>query len=128
MTIRVNHPDRLAWRRMGDIPMGSMRDHIDPTELEGHIAFHERGDAQAMQLLEMRLNPSTLIAPHAHDDDEIYYVAEGSLAWEDKVLEAGGSMHIAADTVYSFRTGDVPTRVLIFRARADDSFRPEKPK
>lgn len=124
MTIRVHHPDQLSWRKMDNIPMGWMRDHIDPTELEGHIAFHEAGNETAMQLMEMRLDPHTLIAPHAHDDDEIFYIAEGSLHWGDKALAAGGSLYIPAGTTYSFRTGEAPARLLNFRARADHSFRP----
>ncbi|WP_395391113.1 cupin domain-containing protein [Novosphingobium sp. BL-8A] len=124
MAIRVHHEDRLTWRKMGDIPMGWMRDHIDPTELEGHLSFHEPGGANRMQLMEMRLKPGTLIAPHAHDEDEIFYVVEGALHWQDKTLTAGGSLYIPAGTVYSFRTGDTPARLLNFRARADHSFRP----
>jgi mannose-6-phosphate isomerase-like protein (cupin superfamily) len=124
MTIRVHHPDALPWRKIGDIPMGWMRDHMDPTELEGHLAFHEPGDAAAPQLMEMRLGPDALIAPHCHDEDEIYYVAQGSLHWGGHSLEAGGSIFIAADTLYSFRTGPEGARLLNFRARADHSFRP----
>jgi len=124
MTIRVHREDQLEWRKIGDIPMGWMRDHIDPTELEGRLSFHEGGDVNTMQLMEMRLDPLTLIAPHAHDDDEIFYVAEGSLHWGDKVLPAGGSLFIPAGTTYSFRTGAEPARLLNFRARADHSFRP----
>ena len=124
MTFRVHRPATLHWRKIGDIPMGDMRDHIDPTELEAHLAFHEPGDATTPQLMEMRLNPDTLIAPHSHDDDEIFYVAEGSLHWGDHTLEAGGSIFIAADTPYSFRTGPQGARLLNFRARADHSFRP----
>lgn len=124
MTIRVHHPDRLEWRKIGNIPMGWMREYIDPSELEGHLSFHEGSDATTMQLMEMRLNPHTLIAPHAHDDDEIFFVAEGSLRWEDKTLAAGGSLYIPAGTTYSFRTGAEPARLLNFRARADHSFRP----
>ena len=104
--------------------MGWMRDHIDPSELEGHLSFHESGDATTMQLMEMRLNPHTLIAPHSHDDDEIFFVVEGLLQWGDKELEAGGSLYIPAGTPYSFRTGDAPARLLNFRSRADHSFRP----
>ena len=124
MSIRVHHPDQLDWRKIGDIPMEWMRDHIDPTELEGHLSFHEPGSDGAMQLMEMRLNPHTLIAPHAHDHDEIFYVAEGSLHWGDKSLAAGGSLYIPAGTTYSFRTGDTPAKLLNFRGTADHSFRP----
>lgn len=124
MSMRVHHPDQLAWRRIGDIPMGWMRDHIDATELDGQLSFHEGGDEQSMQLMEMRLHPHTLIAPHAHDEDEIFYVAEGALHWQDKTLEAGGSIYIPAGVTYSFRTGEAPARLLNFRARADHSFRP----
>jgi mannose-6-phosphate isomerase-like protein (cupin superfamily) len=124
MTIRVHSPGSLAWRRIGDIPMGWMRDHIDPTELAGHLAFHEPGDAETPQLMEMRLGPETLVAPHSHDDAEIFYVVEGALHWEGHVLEAGGSMLIPAETPYSFRTGPQGARLLNVRARADHSFRP----
>jgi len=124
MTIRVHQPEQLKWRKMGDIEMGWMRQHIDPTELEGHLSFHEVGNETVMQLMEMRLNPDTLIAPHAHDDDEIYFIVDGSLHWGDKAVAAGGSLYIPAGTNYSFRTGPLPARLLIFRARADVSFRP----
>lgn len=124
MAIRVHHESQLSWRKMGDIPMGWMRDHIDPTELEGHLSFHEPGDTATMQLMEMRLNPHTKIAPHSHDDDEIFFVVEGSLRWQGKELGAGGSLYIPAGTEYSFATGDAPARLLNFRARADHSFRP----
>lgn len=124
MTIRIHHEDRLNWRKIGDIPLGWMRDHIDPTELEGRLSFHEAGGVDAMQLMEMRLNPDTLIAPHSHDDDEIFYIVSGALHWQEKALLAGGSIYIPAGTLYSFRTGNAPTRLLNFRARADHSFRP----
>lgn len=124
MAIRVHHPDRLGWRKIGDIPMGRMRDHIDPTELEGYLCFHEAGTETSMQLMEIRLDPHTLIAPHSHDEDEIFFVAEGSLHWGDKELAAGGSLYIPAGLPYSFRTGPEPARLLNFRARADHSFHP----
>jgi mannose-6-phosphate isomerase-like protein (cupin superfamily) len=124
MTIRANHHDQLNWRKMGDIPMGWMREHIDPTELEGHLSFHEPGADGALQLMEMRLDPGTLIAPHSHDEDEIFYVAEGVLHWGDKTLAKGGSLYIPAGTVYSFRTGAEPATLINFRGRADHSFHP----
>jgi hypothetical protein len=124
MGFRVHRAETLSWRKIGDIEMGSMREHIDPTELEGHLTFHEPGDAVTPQLMEMRLKPHTLIAPHSHDDDEIFFVAEGSLHWGDQALEAGGSVFIAADTLYSFRTGPEGARLLNIRARVDHSFRP----
>jgi len=124
MTFRVHSEESLNWRKIGDIEMGSMRDHIDPTELEGQLAFHEGGDAQTPQLMEMRLKPDTLIAPHSHSDCEIFYVVEGSLHWGDKKLDAGGSIYIAADTPYSFRTGPHGAKLLNIRSRADHSFYP----
>jgi mannose-6-phosphate isomerase-like protein (cupin superfamily) len=126
MAIRVHDPDALEWRRMGDIPLGWMRDHIDLTELEGRLCFHEAGTTTSMQLMELRLNPNTRIAPHSHDEDEIYFVAEGSLTWEDRSLAAGGSIFIPAGVTYSFRTGAVSTRLLNFRGHADHSFNPVK--
>lgn len=124
MVFRVHRPESLAWRKIGDIPMGWMRDHIDPTELEGQLSFHEVGDAETPQLMEMRLNAHTLIAPHSHDMGEIIYVVEGSLRWGDSVLEAGGSMFIPANTPYSFHAGDQGVRLLNIRSREDHSFIP----
>jgi hypothetical protein len=51
-------------------------------------------------------------------------VVEGTLHWGERVLEAGGSMFIPADTLYSFTAGAEGARLLNFRARADHSFRP----
>lgn len=124
MTIRVHHPEQLPWRKIGDIPMGWMRDHIDPTELEGQLAFHEPGDTASPQLMEMRLEPHTLVAPHSHDEPEIFFVVEGSLHWGEHMLAAGGSMFIPADQPYSFHAGAEGARLLNFRARVDHSFRP----
>lgn len=127
MTIRVHDADKLAWRRIGDIPMGRMRDHIDPTELEGQLAFHEAGD-DGPQLMEMRLQPRTLVAPHSHDAPEIFFVVEGSLHWGGRALEAGGSMFIPAGEAYTFRTGEHGARLLNLRSRADHSFVPAAQK
>jgi hypothetical protein len=124
MTFRVHHPDSLGWRKIGDIDMGWMRDHLDATELEGQLAFHEGGDAETPQLMEMRLNPDTLIAPHSHDKSEIVFVVEGSIHWGDQSLEAGGSLYIAADTPYTYRTGPKGARLLNIRSREDHSFNP----
>jgi hypothetical protein len=123
MAIQVHPPEQLKWRKIGDIHMGDMRNHIDPTELEGHLAFHEPGDASTPQLMEKRLKPHTLVAPHSHDDCEIFFVVH----WGERLLESGGSMLIPAGTVYSFRTGSRGARLLSFRSRADHSFSPGTP-
>lgn len=124
MTFRVHPPESLAWRRIGDIAPSAMRDHIDASELDGRVAFHEGGGADAPQLLEMQLDPYTLIAPHSHDLAEIVYVVEGSLHWGDHALSAGGSMFIPAHTSYSYRAGEHGARLLNIRARDDHSFIP----
>lgn len=124
MAFRVHRPETLNWRRIGDIELGAMRDHIDPTELDGQLVFHEPGDAETPQLLEMRLDPNTLIAPHSHELGEIIYVIEGSLHWGGHALEAGGSMFIPARTPYSFHAGQAGARLLNIRARDDHSFIP----
>lgn len=124
MTMRVHRPDSLQWRRMDHIEMGSIRQHMDATELAGDLCFHEPGDDTCPQLMEMRLNPGTLIAPHAHALGEIFYVVTGSLHWGDKVLPAGGSIYIPGETTYSFRTGPEETRLLNLRATTDHSFIP----
>lgn len=124
MGFRVHREDDLQWRRIGDIPLGDMRQHIDPSELEARIAFHETGDDETPQLLEMRLDPGTLVAPHSHALGEIVYVADGSIHWEGQALEAGGSLYIGPHTEYSYRAGPDGARLLNIRATTDHSFIP----
>jgi quercetin dioxygenase-like cupin family protein len=124
MAFRVHPPESLAWRRIGDVVTGEMRAHVDASELDGRLAFHEGGDADTPQLLEMQLDPHTLIAPHSHELGEIVYVVEGSLHWGDHALMAGGSMFIPARTSYGYRAGDRGARLLNIRSRDDHSFIP----
>ncbi len=106
MSMRVHHPYQLRWHKMNDMPIGWMRDHIDPTELEGKVYLHKAGDTCTMQLMKIPLNPHSVIARHVYDDAETFFIVKGSLHWGDKMIPAGG-----------------PARLLNFRARAGHSLR-----
>ena len=123
MNIRLHHPDRLAWQRVGNIPRPDWL-RLDDSELGCLVAYHERGDASAMELMEMRFEPDTVIVPHAHDSDEIVFVVEGSITYGNETLVAGCSVYISAGTFTGGRTGSEPTKLLSFRASADYTWRP----
>lgn len=124
MAFRVHRPESLAWRRIGDIEMGSMREHIDATELEGQLAFHEGGDAETPQLLEMRLNPHTLIAPRSHDWVKYYTSSRVRCIGATMCWRRADRCSFPARTQYSFRTGENGACLLNIRSRDDHNFIP----
>ena len=122
MTIRMRHPEALTWRRMGVISMGWIREFLDWTLLEGDLASHDQGEEASLHLMEMRLDPHALVAPHPHDEDEIYFIAEGALHAGDRLLAADASIFIPAGKTYTFRTRHEPVRLQNFWTRADHRF------
>jgi hypothetical protein len=56
-----------------------------------------------------------------HRTDEIIYVIEVELHLGARVLRAGSSVYIPANTLYSFTAGPNGLRFLNFRAVRDDS-------
>jgi uncharacterized cupin superfamily protein len=59
-----------------------------------------------------------VVLPHAHDEDEIIYVLEGSLEVGDRSYPAGSAIAVPAMTLYGFAAGPTGLRYLNFRARA----------
>jgi quercetin dioxygenase-like cupin family protein len=122
MSLRVHHPDAVAWMRIGDVTPQALARHLDAGELASHVAFHEAGDADAPQLMELKLEPDALLVPHSHETAEILYVVEGELRWGERALPRGGSIFIPAGAVYSFRAGPQGARLVNFRPHQDQSF------
>jgi quercetin dioxygenase-like cupin family protein len=64
--------------------------------------------------------PGANIAVHSHSEDEIIYVAAGSMIVGKHELKAGSSMFVAANTLYGFSAGPEGLRMAVFRVRGDD--------
>jgi quercetin dioxygenase-like cupin family protein len=122
----VHHPDQLPWQKVGDIPRPDSI-QLDDSELGCVVAYHERGSADSMELLEMRFEPDTVLVPHSHDSDEIIFVVEGSITYGHETLVAGCSIYIPGGAFSGGHTGSEPTRLLSFRARADFTWKPMTP-
>ena len=68
----------------------------------------------------MRYDPGTVIEPHAHVEDEIIYVLEGSLAVGNRTYPAGSALSVSRWTLYGFRAGPNGLRFVNFRAAQSD--------
>ena len=120
--IRFHDSNGGRWNRFDElIPAESLGEFAGP-ELSSTIFIHERGDAQTMQLAEVRYLPRISIKAHAHDVDEIHYVIEGELQIGSRAVRPGGSVFIARDTLYTLKTGEHGARFLTFRAVGDLSY------
>lgn len=121
--IRIHAADDLVWRTVRELSGGALDQVLDPIELDSPVTFHERGDAETIQLQEAKYLPHAVVAVHAHGADEIMYIAAGRMHFGDRVLEPGSSIFVAGGGYYGFKAGDEGVRVLTFRPRADPVFR-----
>ncbi len=78
------------------------------------------GGEDELELFEVRKGPNISNEPHAHVEDEIVYVLEGSLVIGNRTFEAGSAILIPAWTLYSFRSGPNGVRFANFRPRASE--------
>src|SRR5215470_7231103 len=60
------------------------------------------GGPDQLEALEVRLPASTVVAPHAHDEDEIIYVLEGSITVGRRVITSGSAILVSEHTLYTF--------------------------
>jgi redox-sensitive bicupin YhaK (pirin superfamily) len=84
--------------------------------------MHHLGTVDEPQLFELRVPPNTELAPHAHGQDEIIYIAEGEIHVGRRVLKAGSSVFVAKQTLYSLKAGPEGARFLNFRPRIDGQY------
>jgi mannose-6-phosphate isomerase-like protein (cupin superfamily) len=80
------------------------------------------GSETELQMFEVNLPPDFEVDSHAHLEAEIIYITKGELHFGNRVVSAGGSVFIDANTLYGFRSGSMPTQFINFRARADLSY------
>jgi len=64
--------------------------------------FHHPGTESTPQLFEVKLRPNQVVAPHAHEHNEIIYILSGELRLGNSLLQAGSSMAILGETIYGF--------------------------
>lgn len=75
------------------------------------------GGSGELELFEVVSDANHPVEPHAHEDDEIIYVIEGSLVLRGETLGPGSAVLVPAWTLYSFRAGDQGVRYAVFRPR-----------
>jgi redox-sensitive bicupin YhaK (pirin superfamily) len=91
------------------------------------VRWHHPGGPDQLQMFEMRLEPGTQLAPHAHAADEIIAVLEGDLVVGRRSYGAGASFFVPGDTVYTVTAGPDGCRFFNFRAAIDKTyFTPEQ--
>jgi hypothetical protein len=78
------------------------------------------GGPDELELFELHQGPNTRAEPHAHVDDEIIYVVEGSLIFGNREFGPGSAVLIPAWTLYSFVAGGSGVRLLNFRPRTSE--------
>jgi quercetin dioxygenase-like cupin family protein len=108
-TIKFDLTEEAVWAKFA-----SQGGHVDPDEGEKRPIF---GGPSELELFEIRLNPNHENESHAHVEDEILYVLEGSLIFGRRELRAGSAVLIPGSTLYSFKTGENGARFLNFRPR-----------
>ena len=95
-TIRVVDAGDGHFRSVSDVP--GRRD-LEGSQSEAKV--HHTGEEGGLQYFQVRLPPNGVIPQHAHDEDEIVVVQEGSLRLGRRVLGPGSSVYIPARTLYA---------------------------
>jgi quercetin dioxygenase-like cupin family protein len=72
-------------------------------------------DDDGLQLFRIDLGPDAVVEPHAHTEDEIVYVLEGSILLGARTLGPGDALCVGKDTLYGFTTGPEGCSFLNFR-------------
>jgi quercetin dioxygenase-like cupin family protein len=107
-----------ADRAVDDPAIADRLAHLAPEVAHMATFVHHRGGPDAPELFEVRVPPGTRIDPHAHEDDEIVVVAEGSLVFGNRTYGPGSSVFVPGLTLYSFRAGPDGATFLNFRPRS----------
>ncbi len=75
---------------------------------------HHPGSDHAPQLDEYRFPPRYKVAAHAHEADQIMFVAQGSVRFGNHECGAGSSVFVPGMTLYSFESGPEGLTLLTF--------------
>lgn len=122
--IRIRNQRDNQWISGRDFTPPNIGHRFSAEELNAtRVRVHEPGDESTPQLFELSFEPGLEVAVHSHAADEIFYVVQGSFEIGNQSLDAGSSVLIRANTLYSFRVGPQGLQVLNFRPRADAVYR-----
>ena len=72
--IRLHERESLNWVCVADVAAPHLLPRLGEAELASHLAFHEPGDEETLQLFEVAYEPHATIEVHAHHEDEIIYI------------------------------------------------------
>ena len=123
--LRIVRAEEVPWMTGGD---DSDQETDDDGLLEASeetmsaARFLHPGNDNELQVFEVRLRPDAEAAPHAHVNDEVILVTEGSITLGARAITPGWSVYIPAETLYGFKAGSEGARFLNFRATKDLSF------
>jgi hypothetical protein len=118
--VRIHDAAKMNWRAAGEVAAErglTLQEEFKDTS----VLFHERGDEEHLQLFELRFPPNAAVDIHAHGEDEIIYVAGGSMKLGARSIGPGSSVFVAGRTLYSFAAGEDGLHILNFRPRRDES-------
>jgi len=120
--IEFSDPETEPFRRVGDFVSDEMGAKLAPGELDSEVRSHHPGDADRLQMFEVRAAADAAFNAHSHDEDEIILVVEGELHAGSHVVGPGGSMYVDGGTVYAFRAGPEGLRFFNFRPHLDATY------
>ena len=121
-TIRIVDGSDKTYTEVRKMASPEIIEKMDDGELSCENFMHHVGTVDEPQLFELRLPPNTFLAPHAHGQDEIIYIAEGEIHVGRRVLKAGSSVFVGKHTLYSLTAGPEGARFLNFRPRIDGQY------
>jgi quercetin dioxygenase-like cupin family protein len=79
------------------------------------LPYFPVAEGDSLQLFRIDMGPHAEVEPHAHTEDEIIYVLEGSILLGARTLGPGDALHVGRDTLYGFKTGPDGCVFLNFR-------------
>ena len=121
------HPEEQNFIRTADLLVGERNAAIRATLSEAEqestaVWFRHPGSDSELQLFEVRLEPNSVAAPHAHASDEIMVVVDGEMWFGAQRCGPGTSVYIPGNTLYGFRAGPNGARFMNFRPRRDGTY------
>jgi mannose-6-phosphate isomerase-like protein (cupin superfamily) len=120
--VRIHQAETIEWNAIGAVADEPTRALLSQEEMDSEVAFHEPGSDHELQLFEIKYKAGAAVAVHAHVEDEIIYIVDGSMKVGNQELLPGSSIFVAGNTLYQFRAGDNGLRFLNFRAHADNTY------
>lgn len=102
----------------------TLSDLIAAREQEGEL-YHEFLQVQTMSAGVYQLEAGSVDPQEPHTEDELYYVVQGraqiQVANEDRAVEAGSLIFVAANVEHRFHTIQEDLTILVFFAPAEYS-------